>query len=285
MINQILADLGFNQKEIEVYLEVLKRGKTLPSSVANATGINRATVYSVSRNLIDKGLITGDVGAKTLELTALPINELNNLIEKETNKLLQKKKIVNKAIEELSHLPFNTQYSVPSIRFIEEDDLEDFMYKRIDKWNDSVTQSDKTWWGFQDHTFVENFETWISGWFKRESSKNLNVKLLSNVSNIENKMKERKYQQREIRFWKREINFTSTLWIAGEYLIMIYTQDKPFYLIEINNYVLAQNMREVFKHLWSEVINGHELARAEAKRLDNENISNISDDEDIFDHD
>jgi len=36
---------------------------------------------------------------------------------------------------------------------------------------------------------------------------------------------------------------------------MIYTKDKPFYLIEISNYVLAQNMREVFKHIWDEVEN------------------------------
>ena len=43
-----------------------------------------------------------------------------------------------------------------------------------------------------------------------------------------------------------------TLWIVGDYIIMIQTLEKPFYLVEIKDAVLSHNMREVFKKLWKE---------------------------------
>lgn len=56
---------------------------------------------------------------------------------------------------------------------------------------------------------------------------------------------------RETLFWKA--NFSSSFWIAGDFIIMIYTQNRPFYLIEIYNPVMAHNLREVFKNLWKEI--------------------------------
>ena len=259
MINQILLELGLNEKEIEVYLEILKRGKALPSNIAQATGINRATIYSVAQNLIEKGLILGDVTAKTLELTALPASELNNLIEREARKLEEKRKLASQAIEELSQLPLNTKYSVPSIKFIKENNVEEFMYKRIQEWNKSLKRTDKIWWGFQDHTFVENFKKWMGDYWEQESSRDIKVKLLSNISEVEETMAKEAWEDREIRFWKKEVKFTSTLWIVGEYIVMVYTKDKPFYLVEINNFVMSQNLREVFKNIWGGIKEDNEL--------------------------
>jgi hypothetical protein len=79
------------------------------------------------------------------------------------------------------------------------------------------------------------------------------VKLLSNESNVEKKMAVKKLNQREIRFWKKDADFTASLWVIGEYIVMIYTRERPFYLIEIHNSVLAHNTREVFKNLWKEI--------------------------------
>ena len=53
------------------------------------------------------------------------------------------------------------------------------------------------------------------------------------------------------RFWVGENDFTGTLWITGDYTTMIQTAERPFYVVEIHDAVLAHNMREVFKHLWN----------------------------------
>jgi sugar-specific transcriptional regulator TrmB len=254
MIEQTLGELGLNKKETAVYLEVLKRGKTTPARVSISTGVNRATVYSVAKSLIKKGIVAGDLGGKTLYLTALPPKELSVLTLRDKKALLEKESLIKKAIGELSALPMNTQYAVPTIRFIVEEDLEEYLHKRTETWNKSMAQGNAGCFGFQDHTFVEHFEKWIDDWAKLPSTQGLDVRLFSNTSPVEQKMEQKQYKERQIKFWEKGENFTSTLWVPGEYIVMIYTRERPFYLIEIHNAVMAHNLREVFKNLWDGVV-------------------------------
>jgi len=56
-----------------------------------------------------------------------------------------------------------------------------------------------------------------------------------------------------MKFWNEPSKFTATTWIAGDYLVMIITNQRPHYLVEIYDATLAHNMREVFKGLWKKV--------------------------------
>jgi len=49
-----------------------------------------------------------------------------------------------------------------------------------------------------------------------------------------------------------DVNFTATVWVCGEYIVVIATQQHPFYLYEIHDQLLADNMREMFKKLWKQ---------------------------------
>ena len=53
-----------------------------------------------------------------------------------------------------------------------------------------------------------------------------------------------------MRFWSNKLDFSASTWIMGEYLVMIITRKKPYYLLEIKDAVLSHNMREVFRNLW-----------------------------------
>jgi hypothetical protein len=186
-------------------------------------------------------------------LTALPINSLSVLDERQKQVMEKNETLVKQAIEELAKLPMSTQFAIPKIRFIDELDLEEFLYKQINEWNKSMEKIDKILWGFQDHTFVDQYKKWIKDWYNLETSKELKVQLLSNRSETEKQMKKltpEQRKQREVRFLKKNTNFTATIWVAGEYIIMIYTHERPFYLIEIYNAVFAHNMREMFKNMW-----------------------------------
>ena len=254
MIEQTLTKLDFNTKEITIFLEILRRGKVTPASLSKATGINRGTVYSVAKTLLEKGVITEDLGGKSTYFVALPPEDLKVLIEKEEKELKKKKRLVWQAIDELAELPLNTQYAVPKIRFIEDENVGDFLYKQSSIWSESIMKKDpsKTWWGFQDHTLAEYFEEWID-WFWTQAPEELEINLLSNESDIEEKMKAKPLSRRHIAFWKESMDFTANTWIVGEYIVMIYTRERPFYLIEIHNAVLAHNMREIFKTIWKDV--------------------------------
>ena len=76
MLNQYLQQLGFGDKEIAIYLCIQENGKLSASDVARITKINRTTVYSVSKELIKKGVIQEDLGGSNRYYTALSPEEL-----------------------------------------------------------------------------------------------------------------------------------------------------------------------------------------------------------------
>jgi len=131
--------------------------------------------------------------------------------------------------------------------------MEAFLYDNFPKWQNELMKTDATWWGFQDHSLVENFEEWIMWTWHTKEYQDPRVKahLISNASEIEQKMgKKLSRAKRDIRFLSG-MNFTSSVWVAGDYLVMAFTRKHPFYLVEIHDATLAHNMREVFKKLWS----------------------------------
>jgi len=248
-----LKEIGLNDKEIKVYLTLLRNGRSTPSLLSKMTKINRATIYNIAKGLLTKGIIAEDLGGKTLYFTPLPPTSLNQIIEKPKRELAEKEDLVKKAIAELGLITAEKEYPVPKIQFVEEDKLEDFLYENTQKWNKELLRVDGIWWGFQDHSLVEHYEKWILWFWKQKEyqSDRVKTRLLSNVSSIEERMgKKLPRSKRDIRFLGG-MNFTSSVWVTGDYLIMIVTQKHPFYLVEIHDAVLAHNMREVFKKLWS----------------------------------
>ena len=245
-----MQQLGFSEKEIEVYLALLRSGKANPTDVANVTRINRTTVYSVTKSLLEKGAVSEDIGGKTLYLVPTPPEHLLQALAEEQAALDSRKVLAESVIKELARIPSSTQYSIPRIRFIEEGDLEQHLYKQSLVWVENNTKFDCIWWGFQDHTFVEVYREWLE-WIWKEYGKQIAVNLLSNQSQIESELQGRISPNRHIAFWDKAEQFTATTWIIGDYLIMIMTRQHPFYLMEIHDPVLAHNQREVFRGIWT----------------------------------
>ena len=80
-IKQTLQKLGLNDKEINIYLTLLKNGKTKPSDLAIMTKINRPTLYNLANSLVSKGVIAEDMGGKIMHLVPLSPNNLGNILE------------------------------------------------------------------------------------------------------------------------------------------------------------------------------------------------------------
>ena len=246
MNTSVLTQLGFSEKEITVYIEVLKRGKALPAEIAKLTGLNRSTVYNVASELQKRGVLTEDLGGPTRYLVALPVEDLMQLAIREEQELQKKKKLIQTAIGELQGIAASAVYAPPKITFITQEEIESFLHKRTGEWNRSIMERDGVWWGFQDNTFVDAYNDWIH-WYWKQVPPKLHVTLLSNKSETEREMKKSKYPQREIRFWKDANQFTATMWVCGDYLVMTSTRQEPHYLVEIHDATLAHNMREVFQ--------------------------------------
>jgi hypothetical protein len=183
-------------------------------------------------------------------MDALPPEHLLNLVDKPMRELEERKQLIRQTVDELKTLKASTTYPVPKIRFIEQQGLEDFLYSNIATWQESVKKTDHTWWGIQDYTFLKHFGKFNDWYWSQPISEGVRMCQIGNESEEERRLLRRiKKQTRDVRF-SSDMLFTSSVWVGGEYLIMIFTRQQPFYLVEIHDAMLASNMREVFKKLW-----------------------------------
>ena len=252
MIDDMLKQLGFSEKEILVYLTILENGKISPAIISSLANIKRPTVYAVGKELLKRGVITEDMEGPGGYFVALPPEHLLEAVKREEQQIAEKKKIIKEAIGELESLPKSKSYSVPKMRFIDEYNVKDFLYRQVPVWEASMIRTkNPTWWGFQDHTFVENKELreWIE-WYWKRAPQEIDLKLISNDSQIETEMKEKNFSKRLIRYWKKNSQFTATNWILGDYVIFVMSKHRPHYLVEIHDAVYAENMRQVFQNVW-----------------------------------
>lgn len=251
MIERLLQKLDFNENEAAVYTAILRHGKVSPSKVSKFSGVNRTTVYGIAKKLTELGLIAQDLGSKHHYLTALPAENLVDMVQKEEAAIAERKKVAEEAVEQLQPMTGNVTYSVPKIQFIEENDLHDYLMKRTEMWFESAEQVDSTNWGYRDHTLLEQYEDWLDHYWKVAPEKH-SLKLLSNRADIEKKLKG-KWPRRHNKYWEKVQNFSVTTWVMGEYVIMVSTRQRPHYLIEIHDAVFASNQRELFKGIWEEL--------------------------------
>lgn len=252
MINNLLTKLDLSNKEQIIYRLILEHGKISPALLSQLAKINRTTIYSVANKLKSKRLIMEDLGGKTIYYVPIYENDFEKTIKKEVEKFKEKEKTLREFQEILKNIPKSKTYSIPKIRFINEMDLEDYLYEAIPKWHKSIMKTDKTWWGFQDCTFAEKFEKWIN-WQWSDAPKEINLKLFTNKSEIENKIKTKKYAERRAVKFLKSSEFSATQWVVGEYIVFVMTKQHPYYLVEINDSVLSTNTMELFKTLWNKV--------------------------------
>lgn len=252
-IQETLQKLGLNEKEVKVYLALLKGGKMKPSTLAKITKFNRSTLYNIAKGLLSKGIVVEDMSGKVLHFSPLQPSKLENILDQQKRDLKEKEILVKNAISELNLIATEKSYPVPKITFIEEDNLEKYLFTNTEKWQEAVIDSDGIWWGYQDQSFAESFEKWIDHTWKTKQSVHPHYKpqFFSNETTIEKRLgKKYSKDKREIKFIS-DSNFTANTWICGDYLVMIITNQHPFYLIEIHDRMIAHNTKEIFKKLWN----------------------------------
>lgn len=249
MDKNLLAPLDLNESEIAVYTTVLKTGPVTPVALAKAAGVKRTTAYSIARGLVEKGLLIEDGTRRPRVFAPATPEQVRALTEREKQRFTERESALGSIADELSKLSAQKSYPVPTVRFIEEGKIDAFFRQQAPVWDASMLAQEPTWWGFQDHTLVEEFGDWIS-WYWKQAPEKIDLKLLSNRASSEIEFAKNVTDRRQIKFWGEATSFLSTTWAVGDYLVMINTRTHPFYLVEIHDKLMAHDQREVFKNLW-----------------------------------
>ena len=249
MIEQKLINIWFTQKEIDIYLTIYKYKRILPSTISYLTKINRTTVYSILKILIDKNLVSEEIKDGKKEIICLAIENFNNIIYKQKIKISKEEKIVGDIISDLQNSDEKKLY-IPQVKTISEENIESYLYNNFQKWNKSTLEYDNNWWWLQDTLFPNKYIDWINYVWK-ESPKNIHLKLFSDNSEVETNIGN-KFERRQIIFSENIHDFDGTIWIIWDYIINVYLREKPYYMNEMYNPILAKNMRKVFQTLWKQ---------------------------------
>lgn len=247
MIENYFLKLGFNQTETKVYLSLAEIGKSTASLLAKKINIPRTTVYSVLNNLQHKGLVALEKKKNTTFYTSNnPQAILRNLLEEKNN--LNSKESLAKELIQLAIPYFKSQlFSIPKIQFYEgKKNVESMLYQNTEMWHQSMENFDNTYWGYQDHTFVEQYMEWLE-WSWKIKKEDVKIKLISNRAKVEKSLK---VKGRTILAVAKDLDFSSSIWICGDYIILIMTRHQPHYAFQLKDAVFAANLRSLFQMLW-----------------------------------
>jgi hypothetical protein len=251
MIQNLLTQIGFSDKEIAVYMAVLEHGRLSYTDLAKASGLNRTTTYSVAGDLLSRGLLQEDFSSPVKALVIASPEALMTTTAREEAALSQKKNLVKNIVDEIRSAPAASGYVAPAITFIPEQRIAQYLKQRNDAWNESLMQTDKTWWGFNDTDFIAKYgPDWLD-WYWPKAPKGIVTRVFSNDKEVEREMQKHQPTDRQIRFWKGDHVFTGCLWIVGECIVTTNVRQSPHYLIEMRDKTLAHNLRTVFSALWN----------------------------------
>lgn len=249
MIQEKLQQLGLSENEILVYLCVLENANIAPSRIAKKTGLSRPTVYVIGKKLAEMELILEENGQTGLHFLALSPDMLLRDAEKKEREAKENLTIAKSLLPELALLPKSQGYSIPKVKFIDEVQMLEYIYKKTEDWDKSALDRDKTWWGVQDSSLVKNLNEWLT-WYWKRCDKTIQTKIITNEKEEGHSFEGQQNSRRQMKYWNQRSIIRTTQLVFGDYILIVNTHTKPHSLFEIHDAVTAEGLRQVFKGIW-----------------------------------
>jgi len=118
MFEHFLEEVGLNEKEAKVYLELLGVDYSSPLELAKKTKIKRPTVYTILQSLEEKGLVSETTVGKKTRYQAEPPDKLETFIERKKLSLEDSRRVLKEVLPQLKSMR-KGEGSRPVVRFFE----------------------------------------------------------------------------------------------------------------------------------------------------------------------
>lgn len=250
MLNELFARLGFTEKEFTVYLALAESGKSAATVLSKRTRIPRATLYAILESLTERGVITRENTSSTTLFRANGPESFTRMVQHQRDEVEERSRAAKQLGELLTPYMKETQYSIPKIQLYEgKPSIESMLYEYLPLWRESYGRvGNDTLWGYQDPTFVESYLRWHNHMWETRGP-NERICLFSNREHLKEEVS-RSIDRREVRALPAGIEFSSSIWIYGEYIVMGMTRSKPHWCVQMKDAVFSANLRAIFQLLW-----------------------------------
>lgn len=237
-----LRDIGLNKNEALIYSTLIRLGSSTAGILIKKTEFHRNIVYDNLEKLIDKGLVTYIIEGKKKIFQISNPEMLDDYLEKEQDKLNQKKKIaeqvkieIKKSIKNRPEVQEATIYrGIKGLKVIMKDTLDEGKdYCAFGAPHESLDIMGETFWNNYN---VKRKEMKI----KTRMIFNLELKKWS--KQIDNKFT-------DVRFLPKEFDPLSETIVYGDKTAIIVWTEKPIATL-IKDRNLADSYRKHFQFLW-----------------------------------
>lgn len=250
MLDEDFRTLGFGDKQKKVYLDLLESGKVNATSLSKRTGIPRATLYSVLEDLSSKGVVSREQTKQGSLYFANSLNSFQRIVEVEEEQVQKKKSAAFAIAKNLEPYLCKSKSEIPKVQVFEgKKSIENMFYEFLPKWRKSYQLTGHPiLWGYQDHKVVESYKRWHQHmWLSRSELEQ--IRLFTNEADIEKELK-LKIEGREVKLLPKGVEFSSSIWIYGDYVVMLNTRQVQDYAVQLKDTMIASNLRSIFQLLW-----------------------------------
>ncbi len=237
MIEDTLKQLNLNDKEIQIYLILLRLGQSTINRIAELTNYPKSTCYDILRSLISRGLASSFDRDKVKHFEAAdPRTLIANLEEQ--------KQRVKEILPEL----IGMQKSIG-----EKPNVELYEGKQgVKAIFDSILDTKKEFFGMTNESKFESILQWFIPNFRmRRSKAKIKARIICEESDIAKDMKSRDKQElRTTKIDSMMNNQKAEFYVFGDKVALLAVSEKEPAGILIENKEIANLMREVFNRVW-----------------------------------
>lgn len=248
-IQEFLEDFNLSDREVVIYLTLLKMGPSTIMNLSRETGVKRSTTHNNVEELIKKGLVSQtNFGERRMVVAENP-EKLSFLMEQQKWKVEKMEERLPAVVEAIQKMVPNVKENTEvEVKYYEgESGFRDVCQRSIDKADGEIliiSNSDEFYKVFTPEYDASFF---IPARLKRKIKvRNL---LVNNTTAGDIKSADSK-EMRETRYLSEDVAFSTTMFIyKGEVSIMV--SSEPYTAIVLTNAEISQTHKAFFDKLWA----------------------------------
>lgn len=237
LVQETLEYIGFEPKEVQIYLYLLRHGPSLQQTIANETGLLRQTVYEMIKKMASKGYISLSSTGKRKVCSAVPARLLVDKVREKEERLLR-------IVPQLEQLEAEEKVSVRSESFIGIEGVKNAINLTLESseellWLDNITMSAKILGG--DYYWLNYAE--------KRAERGLPIKLLISPKD-KSYLDSDKGMLRETRRNELLEGIKGSIVIFEDRVIIYSVEEGQLLGVLIQNKAIKNSFEKIFRHLW-----------------------------------
>ncbi len=237
----LFRELGFTEKEVQIYLLLAQAGKSTAQLLAKRAKLPRTTVYSILESLTKKGLVAEERSSASTFFVINKPSALLRGVEAEAVRIKRKEVVARELIDQIQPLFKSKLFGTPKVQFFEgKAGVDNMLHDHHEEWQTSLLSVDSCWWTILDRSFREQYREWLQ-FFRARTTKSEQCYCLSDTEDAAWALPASKVQK-----LPAGSKLSCSIIVAGDFVIFLVTHEEPHHAFELRDTAIASAVRLFF---------------------------------------